>query len=392
MFSGLTERLHDDIQAIKDVAAFTDRVRARFADIDDVPESIADLLTAAPNRLVWQIYDHCAALTRLYAVYETFVEELATEYLRLLPALYEQYEKLPDPILRQHRIGIAQILLKVGDAGPYRELQERDVVAHLADGLAGDRPYALLPNAFFIDRQNYRLDALVRLFGCLGVGELSGRLHRHPVLQRFLREQRGESTTLDAELSAFVQRRNEAAHSHVDEIIGLDEFHSLAEFVRLLSYALAELLSLEVISHRVTLGQATACGVVEETHYDGFVVVARMEAVSLAKGDELLILHNAEFVAPAAIESLQVNDLDCDHLNASEGQKVGIRLSARCISGNILARFAAPTQSTPPQLGLFIAEEFPDSEPLETALEDSEQLSDLPDGNIIEDVSPAGDQ
>jgi hypothetical protein len=393
MFSSLTERLRGDIQAIRDVATFTDRVRVLLADTPEVPEVMTELRAAAPKRLVWQIYDHCAALTRLYAVYASFVEELTTEYLRLLPTLYHQYEQLPEPIVRQHRIGIAQILLRLGDAGPYRELQERDVVEHLADGLAGDRPYALLPNAFFIDRQNYRLDALVRLFGFLGVGDLGVRLHRHPVLERFLREKRGESTTLDAELSAFVQRRNEAAHSHVDEIIGLDEFHSLAEFVWTLGDALAELLAREVTSRRVILGQSVACGAVEETHYDGFVVVARMRGVSLARGDELLILHNGEFVAPATIESIQVNDVDCDRLDASDDQEVGIRLSARCIPGNTLARLPAPAQPAPPQLPLFVSEEYPEPDSPVPALEDAEPLSDLgPDANIIEDGSAAADQ
>src|SRR5215472_3937881 len=124
MFSDLTERLRHEIRAIEDVATFADRVREWLGENKEASEAIMDLWTAAPNRLVWQIYDHCAALTRLYAVYATFVEELATEYLGLLPTLYRQYDQLPEQILRQHRIGIAQILLKLGDAGPYRALRE----------------------------------------------------------------------------------------------------------------------------------------------------------------------------------------------------------------------------------------------------------------------------
>src|SRR5262245_17464321 len=130
MFLGLLEKVRREIRLIKDVVAFHDRVRNDLAaeERSGDQDVLTRLRSQQPNRPAWQIYDHCAALTRLYAVYATFVDELVGEYLALLPKLYGEYEELPQAVLRQHRNGTAQILLKLGDSGPYRDLRESDVI------------------------------------------------------------------------------------------------------------------------------------------------------------------------------------------------------------------------------------------------------------------------
>src|SRR6185312_7181663 len=94
-----------------------------------------------PGSPAWQIYDHCAALLRLYAVYSIFVEDLVADYLQSLPHAYGTYDRLPEPVLRQHRIGFGQIMLKLGDSGPYRHLKESEIILQLSNGMAGVSPY-----------------------------------------------------------------------------------------------------------------------------------------------------------------------------------------------------------------------------------------------------------
>jgi hypothetical protein len=118
-----------------------------------------------------------------------------------------------------------------------------------------------------------------------------------------------------------------------------------------------------------------------------------MRTVPLARGDELLILHNAKLINPATIESIEVNDLACDQLAASDGQVVGIRLSERCIRGNILARLVPPTQPPPTQLPLLVTDEYPEPESPAGLPEGAEQFPDLePETNITEDPPAAGNQ
>src|SRR5205807_4397155 len=133
------------------------------AGADDLVQTTHDLVRLLPNmpaKLDWQIYDHCAALTRLYAAYERYVGELVSEYVRLLPKIYVKYSELPPEITNQHRVGVGQILLKIGEKGPYKNLEEQVVVRELAAGLSGASEYTLLADAFFIDRQNLRFEML----------------------------------------------------------------------------------------------------------------------------------------------------------------------------------------------------------------------------------------
>src|SRR6266567_1454628 len=168
MFSGVTSRLQSDIDTIKLVLDTHEGLRSlvfaqsptkqaneQNVDQAETPSELAKTLNeirrVAPSKLSWQIYDRCAAFTRLYAVFEQFVEDLATDYLRMLPGLFPRYEDLPMNITTQHRIGIGQILLKLGKDGPFRELEERNIIRDLSHGLSGNPNYTLLRDAFLID-------------------------------------------------------------------------------------------------------------------------------------------------------------------------------------------------------------------------------------------------
>src|SRR6267378_2956452 len=155
MFGHLTTQLRDEVETVQKVLTTSDGLRnlliVQYAALSspsaEVPEGADDitkaahalgqLLPRAPDKLDWQIYDHCAALTRLYAIYERFVGELVTEYVRQLPKLYQKYVDLPSSITTQHRAGIGQILLKMGEKGLYKKLEESVVVRELAAAIGG---------------------------------------------------------------------------------------------------------------------------------------------------------------------------------------------------------------------------------------------------------------
>jgi len=312
-------------------------------------DSWGPLCAQHPGRAVWQIYDHCAALTRLYAVYSIFVEDVVSEYLRVLPQLYETYDQLPPPVLKQHRVGFGQILLRLGDAGPYRHLREGEIIEQLSHGLAGGRPYRLLRDAFFVERQNYRLEFLGRLLSYLGIENVGVRIAKHPAMRAFLQEQRGESTTLKGELSRFVQLRNEAAHSQVEEVIGADDFRLLADFVRIVCEILAEIVSWEVLQRRVTLGQLVVLGAVEHTYQKGSVAIVRMNPLQVAVGDQVVVLRDNRIIKLATVRSIQDNDVDRESVRATDGQELGIGLDTACRAGVVLAKLAADAARPPDQ-------------------------------------------
>src|SRR5690242_19599963 len=162
MFAHLTSQLETEVQTALKVLAMNEAVRdllisqheflgnrpARLPPDSGTGEQISHtlgtLIPNIPSKLDWQVYDHCAAVTRIYAAYERFVSDLVGEYIRMLPRLYATYAELPLTLTRQHRRGIGHILLKLGETGRYKNIEEEVIVTQLAEGLSGASSYTLL--------------------------------------------------------------------------------------------------------------------------------------------------------------------------------------------------------------------------------------------------------
>ena len=163
----------------------------------------------------------------------------------MLPAVYSSYVDLPDSLRKQHRIGLGQILLKIGDDGPYRHLKENEIIADLAQGLAGAAKFKLVPDAFFIDRQNFRLDVLAKLFTNLGIDDSVRKLKAHPGLKKFM-DEHGEDFDLSNYLAEFVSERNDVGHSQVENTVSVDQVSEVGEFIIIFCEAIAWLLETEI--------------------------------------------------------------------------------------------------------------------------------------------------
>lgn len=352
MLDGLTERLHKDIQTFKNVLDAHDHARALY----DEPAKTHDHWTATRETGVtksdWHIYDHCAAFTRLYAIYATFVEELIETYLGILPSLYPSYDALPKSVTTQHRIGLSTILAKLGDGGGYSYLDEKTIIITLADGLNGNTPYRLLKPAFLPDRQNYRMEIIGRLLGYLGVSNAIQRLSNNRCLQEFLSTVKPGGTTVQNELDQFVRRRNEAAHSDVNTVVASEEVKRTAEFILLLGNALADILNYAITNRRFEMGHFPKLGTVEKTHQKGSVIISHVTPCVLRLGEQLVIVFNNNLEL-ATITGLHLNDVSHEDVFLTEKRGLGIKLDKPAKVG--AAIHALRSQQTAPHqvLGVF---------------------------------------
>jgi hypothetical protein len=350
MFSGPIKRLEAAINSAKAAVSMHDFTRnlyfqgppSQSSGQRDLWEPVRN---AGLDRLTWQIYDYCAAITRLYTAYSIFVEDIALTYLRILPSLYTSYPSLPACVRMQHRIGAAQILLKLGKAGPFRSLHESEIVRVVSNAVGGREPYSFLERAFFVEnqRQNYRLDALARLLGSLGIRNLGTRISTHQAMKDFLERKRGGSGTFESELARFVQLRNEAAHTEVEEVIAGEELQALADFVWALCTALAEIVTTEVVTRRVALGQIASIGTVAEVYRNGFVAVIRANPSRLRVGDQVAIISKKKLLL-SRLTSIQDFGKDVEAIDATEGQEVGLGLDRKCAVGYTLAKVLLPAE------------------------------------------------
>lgn len=345
MFSDAASQLRTDVETIKKVIDVHEVARGLFYGPTAAPDGWSSIRANAPEKIQWQTYDHCAAFTRLYAMYSAFVEDVVWLYLRLLPALYPNYRDLPEGVLKQHRLGCAHILQKLGESGRYGHLTELELVKTFASGVVGNSGYVLQRDAFFIDRQNYRLDALGRLLAYLGIEDGATRLSRHPKLLAFCEERKPEATSVQSELSEFVRIRNEAAHSQVDEIVSVAEFKDTADFVILLCECLSDVLDHSVVEQQVERKELPEIGSLIETYKEGGVGILKAKPNLLATGDWVVVVNKLKQCRLIQVLSIQVDDKPVEKVDCQDGQEIGLGFNAKVKKG--LAVFKAVMLSLP---------------------------------------------
>jgi len=354
MFSGLLERLRLETKAIKDVVELHEYSREFFYSVPNTPDSWSAVRAKDPSKRAWQVYDHCAALLRLYAVYSIFLEDLVGDYLAALPDIYESYELLPEPILKQHRTGLGQILLKLGETGPYRHLKDTEVILEFSKGMTGLRPYMLLKDAFLVDRQNYRAEALGRLFANLGVAKICSRVGRHPSMTKFVTERLGDESTFVSELDNFVGLRNEAAHSPVEDTISVGRFLTIADFVLLTCELLAEIVSQSRAKCIAQRRPSAQLGVINHVYHSGKVAILKMSPATIQVGEEIMLVSkDGKNTRVAKILSIQNDDSATVSITASDGQEIGLGLDSTCREGELVRRILHEAKpSTPKETSL----------------------------------------
>jgi len=310
-------------------------------------------------------------------------------YVRLLPKIYVKYSELPPEITNQHRVGVGQILLKIGEKGPYKNLEEQVVVRELAAGLSGASEYTQLADAFFIDRQNLRFEMLCRLFYSLGFKHCGRSINRHPQVMDFIRAERADSSSVEKELNDFIEYRNEAAHRKVENVLAIDAIAAIGRFIVAVAAALADMVEEGVLKRRMDLKQYSPVLSISE----GYVVIGTPESnVTLTVGDEL-ILFGKNFCHRVKLESMHLNGESVQNATGDGVTEVGCRLSKRALKGAELRRLNIPSE-VPGEIQLDLQDAMPaaadqaDTDVAEVQLEAQQQA--ITDAATQADQSDAG--
>jgi hypothetical protein len=135
MFQNLLMAVKANISAIRSIIKTNEKIRdIAFGDVSLRTEEIQQLLINIsqdiPELTDWRVYDHCAVVTRLYAIYETFVEDLIEDWLILLPSLYSNYSELNETIRKTHQSGVGRLLQEIlkEDNHRYKNLSTQQVM------------------------------------------------------------------------------------------------------------------------------------------------------------------------------------------------------------------------------------------------------------------------
>ena len=342
MFQGLLETVRGNINTVRSIIQTNEKLREiAFGECivtkqelgEDAEFIISTLMQDIPGATEWRVYDHCAVVTRLYAIYERFVEDLVTDWVQRLPDLFPSYSDLEHRIRETHRIGVGRLLLDL-TKNRFQHLSTEGVIRGLFLGVSGgEEKYELVADAFLLHEQNLRRDALDKLFADAGIPNAWGWVEKHRVVKHFVEEVRANENTAEGELNELITYRNDAAHgATIYNFLASNALLELCDFIETLCQALAELVTYQVIERQKSIGQTREIGQITEWFKKPKAAVAAVEETTLSVGGNLFLVGEA-YCQLARIESIRIDDVNKDTVETTTGMEVGLKFDVDARKG-----------------------------------------------------------
>ena len=297
---------------------------------------LKQILGDAADATSWRVIDHCAAITRTYALFESFLLQILREYLAFLSGAYT-LSALGADFKAKYSRGVGQILLDQ-DKQRYQKLDIAGVISAASDAMADRAGYQLQPEALLRAEQNLRMAEVRRLFSQCGLSGIDAWITSHSAVEEFFAAQSRLSETAASELKQIVDYRNEAAHGDVDEVLGTEVLIEFTHFFEALCRSIVDFIQYDTLRRAKELGRATVVGVISERFRNG-IVVAKVTNATLSVGDGLYIFGKG-LTMMVEVQSIQLNDADVQTATIVDETEVGLRIGVRAKAGCELVRFS----------------------------------------------------
>lgn len=189
-------------------------------------------------------FDYSALIVALYASFETFIEDILTEYVKIV-AKQGSYEALPPKLTSKHLRKSAELLARGKiDQIRYPGVTPLQLTKNLFYCLSGSAPYNLNHIAVAAHDRNIRYDELGSLLSLVDLSRDDMR-RAWPLIDWYCEDQNviGErpdsvpAMVIQQRLDDLVERRNDVAHrgGNPPNRLGAEEMRSLVDFVLALS-------------------------------------------------------------------------------------------------------------------------------------------------------------
>jgi hypothetical protein len=333
MFRELINTVPLKITTVRSIIKTNDILREMmFGDVELPNTRLITLLREnLPEKSEWKVYDHSAVVTRLYAIYERFVEDLISQWLTLLPEIVPTYLDLEEKIRTAHKVGVGKILQS---PNRFPNLSVMDIVQGLFDGEMGTQKYQLLSHAFLLHEENLRQGALVKLLADAGIKETWQWIVKHRNVKKFI-EERGNDHHIEDELEGLITYRNDAAHGGGDnDVLESGELLTFADLVEDLCQALAELVTYLMFLKYQSKNKVQYIGKITNWFNEPFAATAKLKNVTLETGTPLfLVKETSAYCRKATIESIHDNDGPKERMAITSETEVGLKFDIEAKKG-----------------------------------------------------------
>ena len=271
-----------------------------------------------------KLYAVSSCVTRLYAIYENYVETILSDFLDSIPEI-SSYASLGIELKSDYRLGISHVLSKI-DQERYSHLTHESVVLWYHEALTNQPKYRFVTEALIRHEQNLRLSVLESLLGRIQLPGIRTWLAQNESVTSLYTESESVFEQLDAEMRIFVQIRNDAAHGVLDDLQGKDNLERFCELLRSLIAAISSFLHRSLLLLRAKAGRARKIGEVTEVFQRTGAFIAQIEsAARLQKGMQIHVV-GANYCFMQKIDSIRINDLDVEDIVAGHAAfEVGLK-------------------------------------------------------------------
>lgn len=341
MFQEILETVSKDISTVRNIIKTNENLRELLSQTKFIDELafLASLKENIPNSREWRIYEHCAAVTRLYAIYESFVEDLVRDWLAILPTIYPNYLDLDERIRNTHQIGVGQLLINL-HKNRYQHLSIEEVVSGIFYGTQVGNKYELLPDSFLIHEQNLRKEILDKLFADAGILNAWHWLEKHRAIKNFVQENRGNQNTAEGEINELISYRNDSAHGTPQDILSANSLLELCDFLNALCEALTELMTYHVIERQKFTGQVKNFGKMTEWFKKPQAGVAIIKEITLSIGDSIFLVGES-YCQIVKIESIELNNKPLSSIDVDSNEiEIGLKFNINAKKGLYLYKIS----------------------------------------------------
>lgn len=265
-----------------------------------------------------------ACVTRVYAIYEHFVESILSDFLDAIPEL-TPYASLSSTVKAEYRVGISYILSRI-DGERYSHLSHENVVRWYHEALTSAGPYQFVTEAFTRHDHNLRLDVVEGLLTRVDLKQFDQWLTRCGEVRDLYEEHAALREQLGAELRSFVQIRNDAAHGILEELQGKEVLLRYCSLIRAIVRSIAGYFHSNLLARRTQAGRAIQIGTVTEVlKKPGAFIATLVNGKEIQRGG-LLHFVATGYCTQQAVSSLQLNDVAVEHVLATtEAFEVGVK-------------------------------------------------------------------
>jgi hypothetical protein len=306
MFNELLNKSTHSINTIRSIIKFNEHLRDKLSATQN--SELLAFKQIAPNLDEWKSYERCSVVTRLYAIYESFVENIIKDWIISLPEIFESYAELPEKIQTTHQIGAAKLLQELGgNNNRYEHLSVPNIIKALYIGaISSQEKYELVTDAFILHNQNLRKDILVKLFADAGISQSWDWIENH----RYIKEiANGSRNYAETQIKELIDYRNQAAHSdRFDESLGINKLLEMCDVVEKICQALTELVTYEAIEHSKSKNKIQKIGKVTDWLPKKQVAIASCNKGTLAIGNNIFVVSKTKCYC----QSVQIKNIRID--------------------------------------------------------------------------------